>query len=149
MIYSAYKLNKQGDNIHPWCSPFPICNQFVFHVLFYCCFLTRIQISQKAGQVVWYPHLFKNFPQFVVIHTTRHLFLWPELNVIQWLNSTQLNPRPSISIKIKGIATSGLTYCDLCPGPGPLTIWTNHSPIGKDKNWFMEWPPAVCAPSLW
>ena len=31
-------------------------------------FLTCIQISQKAGQVVWYSHLFKNFPQFVVIH---------------------------------------------------------------------------------
>ena len=34
-----------------------------------CCFLTCIQISQGAGQVVWYSHLFKNFPQFVVIHT--------------------------------------------------------------------------------
>ena len=28
-----------------------------------CCFLTYIQISQEAGQVVWYSHLFKNFPQ--------------------------------------------------------------------------------------
>ena len=36
-----------------------------------CCFLTSIQISQEAGQVVWYSHLFKNFPQFVVIHTVR------------------------------------------------------------------------------
>ena len=36
-----------------------------------CCFLTCIQISQKAGQVVWYSHLFKNFPQFVVIHTVK------------------------------------------------------------------------------
>jgi len=27
MIYSAYKLNKQGDNIHPWCTPFPVWNQ--------------------------------------------------------------------------------------------------------------------------
>ena len=33
------------------------------------CFLTCIQISQEAGKVVWYSHLFKNFPQFVVIHT--------------------------------------------------------------------------------
>ena len=32
-------------------------------------FLTCIQISQKAGQVVWYSHLFQNFPQFIVIHT--------------------------------------------------------------------------------
>ena len=35
-----------------------------------CCFLTCIQISQEAGQVVWYSHLL-NFPQFVVIHTVK------------------------------------------------------------------------------
>ena len=29
MMYSAYKLNKQGDNIQPWCNPFPIWNQSV------------------------------------------------------------------------------------------------------------------------
>ena len=40
----------------------------LFHVWF-CYFLTCIQISQEAGQVVWYSHLFQNFPQFVVIHT--------------------------------------------------------------------------------
>ena len=36
-----------------------------------CCFLTYIQISQEAGQVVWYSHLFKNFPQFVMIHIVK------------------------------------------------------------------------------
>ena len=36
-----------------------------------CCFLTCIHISQKAGEVVWYSHLFKNFPQFAVIHTVK------------------------------------------------------------------------------
>ena len=35
-----------------------------------CCFLTCIQISQEAGQVVWYFHLL-NFPQCVVIHTVK------------------------------------------------------------------------------
>src|SRR5574337_694522 len=30
-----------------------------------CCFLTCVQISQEAGQVLWYSHLFQNFPQFV------------------------------------------------------------------------------------
>ena len=42
----------------------------LFHVQF-CYFLTYIQISQGAGQVVWYSHFFKNFPQFVVIHTVK------------------------------------------------------------------------------
>ena len=36
-----------------------------------CCFLTCIQISQEAGQVVWYSHVLKNFPEFVVIHTVK------------------------------------------------------------------------------
>ena len=82
MIYSAYKLNKQGDNIQPWCTPFPIWNVpiFLFGCSYLeqvccpmsssnCCFLTCIQVSQEAGQVVWYSHLFQNFPQFIVIHT--------------------------------------------------------------------------------
>ena len=37
-----------------------------------CCFLTCIQVSQKAGKVDWYFHLLKNFPQFVVIHASKH-----------------------------------------------------------------------------
>ena len=36
-----------------------------------CCFLTCIQISQETGNVVWYSYLFKNFPQFIVIHTVK------------------------------------------------------------------------------
>ena len=35
------------------------------------CFLIYIQISEETGKVVWYSHFFKNFPQFVVIHTVR------------------------------------------------------------------------------
>ena len=54
-----------------WCIPFLIWNQSIVP----CpdssnyCFLTCIQVSQEAGQVVWYSHLLKNFPQLVVIHT--------------------------------------------------------------------------------
>ena len=36
-----------------------------------CCFLTYIQMSQEAGQVVWYSHLFQNFPQIIVIHIVK------------------------------------------------------------------------------
>ena len=36
-----------------------------------CYFLTCIQISQEASQVVWYSHLFQNFPQFIVIHRVK------------------------------------------------------------------------------
>ena len=36
-----------------------------------CCFLTCIQVSQQAGQVVWYVHLFQNFPQFIMVDTVK------------------------------------------------------------------------------
>ena len=29
MMYSSYRLNKQDDNIQPWCTPSPIWNQSV------------------------------------------------------------------------------------------------------------------------
>ena len=72
IIYSAYKLNNQGDNIQPWRTPFPIlepvcCSMSSSN----CCFLTCIQVSQETGQVVWCSCLFQNFPQFLVIHTVR------------------------------------------------------------------------------
>ena len=36
-----------------------------------CCFLTCIQVSQEAGEVIRYFHLFQNFSQFIVIHTVK------------------------------------------------------------------------------
>ena len=35
------------------------------------CFLTQIWVSQEIGKVVRYSHLFKNFPQFIFIHTVK------------------------------------------------------------------------------
>ena len=46
-------------------------SQFGTSLLLCVCFLTCIQISQEAGQVVWYSHLFKNVQEFVVIHTVK------------------------------------------------------------------------------
>ena len=36
-----------------------------------CCFLTGIQVSQETDKVVWYSYPFKNFLQFIVIHTVK------------------------------------------------------------------------------
>ena len=49
-------------NLEPVC-----CSMFSSN----CCFLTCIQISQEARQVVWYSWPFKNFPQFVVINIVK------------------------------------------------------------------------------
>ena len=65
-MYSAYKLNKQGDDIQPWCTPFPIWNQSVVP-----CPVLTVASSQEVGQGVWYSYLFQNSPQFIVIHTVK------------------------------------------------------------------------------
>ena len=82
MMYSAYKLNKQGGQyaaltysfsyLEPVCFSMPSSN---------CCFLTCKLVSQEAGQVLWYSHLFQNFPQFVVIHTVKGFSLVNEAGV--------------------------------------------------------------------
>ena len=46
-----------------------------------CCFLTCIQTSQEAGKLVWYSHLFQNFPQFVVIHTVKGFSIFNKAEV--------------------------------------------------------------------
>ena len=68
-MYSACKLNKLGDNTQPWCTPFPIWNQSIVP----CSVLTAASwpaytFLRRQDKVVWYSHLFKNFPQIVVIH---------------------------------------------------------------------------------
>ena len=66
MMYSSCKLNKQSDNIQPRLTHFPTWKQSIVLSSSNCCFLTCIQISQEADVMVWYSHLLKNFPQFVV-----------------------------------------------------------------------------------
>ena len=46
-----------------------------------CCFSTCIQISQEAGQVIWYSHLLKNSLQFVVIHKIKEFSIVSEAEV--------------------------------------------------------------------
>ena len=50
-------------------------------------FLTCIQVSQEIGKVVWYSHLLKNFPQFVVIHTVKGFSVVIEAEVDVFWNS--------------------------------------------------------------
>ena len=59
---TIYSLTYSFSYLEPVC-----CSMFSYN----CCFLTWIQISQEAGQVVLCSHLLKNFPQFVVIHTAK------------------------------------------------------------------------------
>ena len=97
MIYS---LEYSLPNLEPVCCSMSGSNY---------CFLTCIQSSQEAGQVVWYSHLFKNFPQFVVIPTVKgfsivnkvevdvFLELFHFLMIQQMLEIWSLVPLPSLN----------------------------------------------------
>ena len=65
-----------------------------------CCFLTCIQISQEAGQVGFYSHLFQNFSQFIVIHTAEYITRNAGLEEAQ------------AGIKIAGKNINNLRYAD-------------------------------------
>ena len=87
-----------------------------------CCFLTCIQISQEAGQVVCYSHLFQNFLQFVVIHTVKGFgivnkakvdFFWNSIafSMIQQMLATwSLVPLPFLNPAWTS-RSSWFTYC--------------------------------------
>ena len=71
MTYSAYKLNKQGDNIQPLYTPFPVWNQSALP-----CSVLPVA-SWPAYRFLWRQvsssgiPIFVSFPQFVVIHTVK------------------------------------------------------------------------------
>ena len=72
MMYSAYKLNKQRENIQPWCTPLPIWNQSVVSYPI----LTGASCPAhrfRRRQIRWsgIPISFKSFPQFILIHTVK------------------------------------------------------------------------------
>ena len=102
-----------------------------------CCFLACIQVSQESGKVVWYSHLFKNIPQFVVIHiktlawSMKQMFSWNSLafSMIQWMLAiSSLVPLPfqnkacmwSHSVVSNSLRLHGLQYARP-PCPSKMT----------------------------
>ena len=71
IMYTAYKLNKIGDNIQPWCTPFPTWNQYVVP----CTVLTvsswaPYRFLKRQLRCYGIPNSWRIF-QFVVIHTVK------------------------------------------------------------------------------
>ena len=59
------------------------------------CLLTCIQVSQEAGQVVWYSYLFQNFPQFIVIHTVRSFGIVNKAEIDVFLELSSFSDDPA------------------------------------------------------
>ena len=78
------------------------------------CFLTCIQISQEAGQVVWHFHLFQNFPQFIVFHTVKGFVIVnkAEVDFFLELSSVQFSSVQSLS-RVQLFATPWIAACQV------------------------------------
>ena len=114
-----------------------------------CCFLTCIQISQEAGQVVQYSHLL-TFPQFVVIHTVKGFGIVnkAEIDVFFWNSHFFIDPTD----------VGNLISCSSALSKSCLNIWklTVHillNPGLKNFEHFwhclslgLEWKLTVSSP---
>ena len=108
MLCSAYRLNKQGDSRQPCLTPFSFLNQSVVP--------NRVLTvaSPETGKMVWYSHLTKSFPQFVMIHTVKGFsvvdeteidvflkfpcFVYNPVNVGNLISSSSSFSKPSLDI---------------------------------------------------
>ena len=93
LMYSAFKLNKQGDSIQPWYTPFPIWNQSVVPCSWPAYRFLRRQVRWSGISISL--RIF----QFVVIHTVKGFgvvnkaeidVFWNSLafSMIQWMLAT-------------------------------------------------------------
>ena len=92
-----------------------------------CCFLTCIQVSQEAGQVVWYSHLFQNFPQFIGIHTVKGFGI---------VNKAEIDVFLELSYFL--MIQQTLAIWSLIPLPFLKAAWTSGS-LWFTYCWSLAW----------
>ena len=122
------------SNLEPVCWSMSISN---------CCFLTCIQIPQEAGQVVWYSRLFKNFLQFVVIHTVKGFSVFNKSEVV-------LLSRRGF-LELSRFFNDPTDFCNLISGSSALSksslnIWkfTIHVLLKPGLENFEHYLTSVC-----
>ena len=109
-----------------------------------CCFLTCIQIFQEAVQVVWYSHLFQNFPQFIVIHKVKSFGIVnkAEIDVFFW-NSCFSNDPADVGNLISGSSA----FCKTSLIIWKFSVHVLLKPgLGNFKHYFCNvWDECNCA----
>ena len=136
-----------------------------------CYFLTCIQITQEAGQEVWYFHLLKNFPQFIVINTVNGFdivnkveiddflefscFFNDQVDVCNWISGSSAFSKSSLNIwkfMVRVLLKPGLEnfkhYCtSLWDESNCAVIWAFFG-IAFLRDWNENWPLPVLWPLL-
>ena len=109
-----------------------------------CCFLTCMWVYQETSKVVWYSHLFKNFPHFVVIHTVKGFSVVHEAEVDGFLEFPCFLYDPVILaiwflvllFFLSPDCTSGSSRFTYCWG---LTFEHNLTSMRKECNCRVVW----------
>ena len=136
-----------------------------------CCFLTSIQISQEAGQVVWSSHLFQNFPQLIVIHTVKGFgvvskaevdiflelscFFYDTTDIDNLISGSSAFSKSSLNIwkfTVHGLLKPGLEYfehyfANVWDECNCAVVWTFFG-IAFLWDWNENWPSPVLWPWL-
>ena len=109
-----------------------------------CCFLTWIQISQEAWKVVWYSHLFQNFPQFVVIYTVKGFGIINKAEVDVFLGFSCFFDDPSeVGNLIPGSSAFSKSNLNICK----FTVHVLLKPdLDNFEHYFASvWAECICA----
>ena len=74
-----------------------------------------MQVSQMAGKVVWYSHLFKNFPQFVVTHTVKSFSIVDKAEIDVFLElSCFVDDQTDVGNLISGSSAFSKSSLNIC-----------------------------------
>ena len=109
-----------------------------------CCLLTCLQISQKADKVVWYSHLLKNFPQFVLIHAIKDFGIVnkPEVDVFLELSCSFYDPT-DVDNFISGSSAFSKSSLNICKFTVPILL---KSGLENFEHHFASvWDECNCA----
>ena len=136
-----------------------------------CCFLTCIQVSQEADQVVWCSHLFQNFQQFILIHLVKGFgivnkaeidvflelscFFHDPADVGNLISGSSASPKTSLNIwkfTVHVLLKPGLEnfehyFTSLWDECNCAVVWASFG-IASLWDWNENWPFPVLWPLL-
>ena len=110
---------------------------------FNCCFLTCIQVSQETGKVVWYLRLFKNFPQFVVIHMVKGFSVINEAEVDVFLGPSCIFYNP---MDIGNLISGSSAFSKFSLNTWTFSVHVLLKPSLKDFEHYLAhiWNECIC-----
>ena len=145
MIFSAYNLNKQGDNIQLWCTSLQILNQTVVPcpvtlASWPACTFLRRQVKWSGIPKTW------RIVQLVVMHTVKGFSQWNRVDVFLLLLLGNLIPGSSAFSKPSFYILNFSIYILLKPSLKDFEH--NHTSLWNECNCMVIWTFFGVSPSL-